>query len=118
VRDDLLAKRTAKGRNETRKARRLASAAISAIVSDDESEITEGEEIALAQGTFASLQALFATNETSKSSCFRVLSQEPVDSSLASSLLSAPRRKVSGVFPSQLTSKFARYHHVVCYLLS
>jgi hypothetical protein len=94
VRDDLLAKRAAKGRNETRKARRLVSAATSAIVSDDESEITEGEEIALAQGTFAALQALFATNETSKSSCFRVLSQDPVDSSLASSLLSAPRRKV------------------------
>jgi hypothetical protein len=94
VRDDLLAKHVAKGRNETRKTRRLASAAASAIVSDDESDITEGEEIALTQDTFASFQALFATNETSKSSCFRVLSQDPVDSSLASSLLSAPRRKV------------------------
>jgi hypothetical protein len=73
---------------------RLVSATASVIVSDDESEITEGEEIALAQGTFASLQALFTTNETSKSSCFRVLSQDPVDSSSASSLLSAPRRIV------------------------
>jgi hypothetical protein len=51
VRDDLLAKRAAKGRNETRKAPRLVSVTTSAIVNDDESEITEGEEITLGQGT-------------------------------------------------------------------
>jgi len=57
VRDDIIAKRAAKGRNEIRKARRLAAAATSAIVSDDESD--EGDDIALAEGTFSALQSFF-----------------------------------------------------------
>lgn len=45
VRDDLVAKRAARGRNDDRKARRLATAATSAIVSDDESD-GEGDDLA------------------------------------------------------------------------
>ncbi len=92
MRDDLVTKRAVKGHHKNRRARRLASEATSAIVSDDESD--EGDDLALAQGTYAAIQALFATNEATKSSCLRVLSQDFVDSSSASSLLSAPSRKV------------------------
>jgi hypothetical protein len=45
VRDVLIAKRAAKVRNDDRKARRLATAATSAIVSDDESD-GEGDDLA------------------------------------------------------------------------
>jgi len=92
VRDDIIAKRGAKGRNETRKARRLASEATSAIVSDDESDV--GDDLALAEGTYDGLQSLFETNEPTKRSCLRVLCQDSVASSLASSLPSTPSRPV------------------------
>ena len=78
VRDDLVAKRAAKVRNDDRKARRLATAATSAIVSDDESD---GEGDDLAHSTFAALQAIFAANEITKPSCLRVFSQDSVDPS-------------------------------------
>ena len=86
VRDDILAKRAAKGRNDNRKARRLASAATSAIVSDDESD--EGDELALIEGSYEALQTLFETDEPTKRSCLRVVSD-----SVASSL--AVERRVS-----------------------
>jgi hypothetical protein len=78
VRDDLVAKRAAKVRNDNRKARRLATAATSAIVSDDESD---GEGDDLAHSTCAALQAIFAANEITKPSCLRVFSQDSVDPS-------------------------------------
>jgi hypothetical protein len=87
VRDDIIAKRAAKGRNETRKARRLAAAATSAIVSEDESD--EGDDIALAEGTFAALQSFFEANEPAKRS-----SQESLAPSLASSSFSDSRPQV------------------------
>ena len=90
VRDDLIAKCAAKGRNEDRKAGRLATAATSAIVSDDESD--EGDD--LAQSTYAAIQAYFTANEPTKSSCLRVLSQASLDPSPFSSLPLALRQKV------------------------
>jgi hypothetical protein len=105
VRDDLVAKRAAKVRNDDRKARRLATAATSAIVSDDESD---GEGDDLVHTTFAALQAIFAANEITKPSCFRVVSQDSVDPSPASSLFLAQRQKVVC-----RVSKLVRYHHVV-----
>jgi hypothetical protein len=63
VRDDLVAKRTAKVRNDDRS--RLATTAPSAIVSDDESD---GEGDDLAHNTFTALQAIFAANEITKPS--------------------------------------------------
>ena len=89
VRDDLVAKRAAKGRNDDRKARRLATAATSAIVSDDESD---GEGDDLAQSTYAAIQALFTANEPTKPSCLRVLSQDSVD---PSSFLLVPHQEVA-----------------------
>jgi len=65
VRDDLVAKRAVKVRNDNRKARRLATAATSAIVSDDESD---GEGDDFAHSTFAPLQVIFAANEITKPS--------------------------------------------------
>jgi hypothetical protein len=88
--DDLIAKRAAKVRNDDRKARRLATAATSAIVSDDESD---GEGDDFAQSTFADIQAIFAANAPTKPSCLRVLSQNSVDPSPVSSLFLTQRQK-------------------------
>jgi hypothetical protein len=52
----------AKGLNDDHKARRLATADTSVIVSDD--EIDEGDD--LAHNTYADIQALFVTNEPTK----------------------------------------------------
>ena len=69
VRDDLIAKCAAKGRNEDRKAGRLATAATSAIVSDDESD--EGDD--LAQSTYAAIQAYFTLSSCLVTGFFRSL---------------------------------------------
>jgi hypothetical protein len=57
-----LKKVCAKGLNDDHKARRLATADTSVIVSDD--EIDEGDD--LAHNTYADIQALFVTNEPTK----------------------------------------------------
>jgi hypothetical protein len=105
LRDDLIAKRAAKIHNDDCKARRLATAATSAIVSDDESD---GEGDDFAHSTFADIQAIFTADEPTKPSCFRVVSQDSVDPSPASSLFLAQRQKVVC-----RVSKLVRYHHVV-----